>query len=166
MSDGATGGRRSLMERVFGADSGAGAAFGLGVWFGAWRSGRLGRVGYIVAVVLLYGVLGAAQWLMLDAMEPDPVAQMMPDYQPMSQTAQSAVVTVFTALSIVTLIAGCNVLAKRVRDIGWPGWGTVLGLTVVHVGGFFAAPTIFYPWFGLIIHKLNRIFNQVLHYFQ
>lgn len=151
MSDSAMSEKAPMMERIFGAQSGARFALGLGVWFGAWRSGELGRIGYLIAVVLLYGLLGVAQWLMLDAMQPDPIAEMLPDHQPMSQSTQTVIFAAFTALSVLTLLLGCNVLAKRVRHIGWPGWWTVLGLTIVNIGGFFAAPTIFYPWFGLLV---------------
>lgn len=142
------GGELNFLMRVFGEDSGVRQAHGLGVWFGAWRSGRLGRIGYVLAVLVLYGMLGAIQWLILDALEPEPI-QLTPGSQPMSETAQMAAVAASLAMSALTLVCGLNLMAKRIRAIGAPGWGGAVALTAINGVAVFAIPAIAYPWTGL-----------------
>lgn len=145
-----TMGESNFMARVFGEESGVRQAFGLGVWFGAWRSGRLGRIGYVVAAFVLYGMLGAIQWFILDALKPDPF-QLTPTSEPMSEFAQSATVAASLAMSALTLVVGLNIAAKRIRAMGAPGWGGAAVLTAVNGVALFAIPDLAYPWLAIAI---------------
>jgi len=123
----------NVLTRVFGEDSGARQAFGFGVWFGAWRTGRLGRVGYVAAAFVLYGMLGLIQWFILDALEPDPI-QLTPNSQPMSALMQNAALAASLAMSALTLVVGLNIAAKRFRHIGLPGWAAAAAYFVFLAG--------------------------------
>ncbi len=144
------GGKTNLILRVFGEESGARKALGLGVWLGAWGSGRLGRIGYVVAALVLYGLLGVIQWFILDAMQPEPI-QLTPTYQPMSETQQLIATGASFALSILTLLIGLNIAAKRIRAIGAPGWGGAAALTVINGVALLAIPGVAYPWLPIVI---------------
>jgi uncharacterized membrane protein YhaH (DUF805 family) len=151
-----TMGESNFMARVFGEESGVQQAFGLGVWFGAWRSGKLGRIGYIVAAFVLYGMLGAIQWFILDALKPEPF-QLTPTSEPMSEFAQMATVAASLAMSVLTLVVGLNIAAKRIRAIGAPGWGGALVLTLVNGAALFAIPDLAYPWLAIAIMALLMV---------
>lgn len=143
-------GQARLIQKIFDDESGVNQALGLGVWFGAWTDGRLGRLGYVAAALTLYGLLGVAQWFVMDALEPEPF-QLTPVSQPMSETARWAILALSSALSLVTMVAGLNIAAKRIRAIGAPGWGGAIGLAVLNTAAVFAAPQLAYPWLALVV---------------
>ncbi len=142
-------GDSNFVFRCFGEDSGVRQFFGLGVWIGAWTEGRLNRVGYVLAALILYGLLGLVQWMLLDIMTPDPI-QLTPTSQPMSDSMQFLWLAAITGISMVTLIIGLNIAAKRIRAIGGPGWGGAALLTVINAVSFFTIPEIASPWLSIV----------------
>jgi len=146
-------GETNFLTRLFGDESGARQAQGLGVWFGAWRAGRLGRIGYLLATLVLYGLLGLVQWFLLGLMEPSPL-QLTPQHEPVSEAVQSAARAASLAISLLTLVVILNVTAKRLRAIGAPGWGGAAVLALLNGVAIFAFPGVADPWATIAIMAL------------
>lgn len=153
MTNSGMGGDTSFIMRIFGDDSGVRRFMGLGIWIGAWTDGRLGRIGYLIAALTLYGLLGLVQWLLIGFMTPDPI-QLTPTSQPMSEFMQMASIAAMIGASALTLIIGMNIAAKRIRAIGAPGWGGAIAITVINAAAFLTIPQFTYPWLSLGIMVL------------
>jgi uncharacterized membrane protein YhaH (DUF805 family) len=104
------------------------------VLFGELQTGRLKRLPYlgysvllsvlmIVAGMALAYVAGIGEMLLAGDFE---AAQAH-----MSENFSIVAVLLFIAVSLLFLFAGINIMAKRFRDIGLPGWWMVLAVIVV-----------------------------------
>ena len=127
------------------ADAGSGAGWPLRavtLLFWDWRAGCIGRLTYLAAA----GAVWAALWGMAHLMLPPTLEEaMVPvDASPLAPLAGAA-------LGLLALAASTNLAAKRFRDIGLPGWLSVLGLTALHAVLLFTVPGLIYPWFGLAV---------------
>ena len=102
--------------------------------FGDIQAGRLLRLpylGYSILISVLMIVFGLAlafaagvgEYLIAGDME---AAQLH-----MSENFSIVSVLLFIVVSVLFLFAGCNIMAKRLRDIGLPGWWMVLAIVVV-----------------------------------
>ena len=102
--------------------------------FGDIQTGRLLRLpylGYSILISVLMIVFGLAlafaagvgEYLIAGDME---AAQLH-----MSENFSIVSVLLFIVVSVLFLFAGCNIMAKRLRDIGLPGWWMVLAIVVV-----------------------------------
>ena len=116
--------------------------FAVKLLFWDWRAGRIGRLTYLAAT----GAVWAALWGMVHLMLPPTLEEaMVPvDASPLAPLAGAVV-------GVLALAASMNLAAKRFRDIGLPGWLSVLGLTVLHTALLFTVPGLIYPWFGLAV---------------
>ena len=110
--------------------------------FWDWRAGRIGRLTYLAAAGAVWAVLWGTAWLV---MAPTLAEAMVP------ANAAPTFPMAGGALSLLALAASINLAAKRFRDIGLPGWLSVLGLTALHAALLFTVPGLVYPWFGLAV---------------
>ena len=110
--------------------------------FWDWRAGRIGRLTYLAASAALWAVLWGTAWLVM----PPTLEQAM-----VPANAAPTFPMAGGALSLLALAASINLAAKRFRDIGLPGWLSVLGLTALHAALLFTVPGLVYPWFGLAV---------------
>ncbi len=115
----------------------------VGLVFGESKTGRLARgafargvaqvlVGCGLAVALVNGLVWASEALIGD--------------EPPSVAVTLVQVLGFLVAGVVATVAGLltfgffNLIAKRVRDLGFPGWKTVAVLTMLGTAFSFAAP--------------------------
>jgi uncharacterized membrane protein YhaH (DUF805 family) len=102
----------------------------LRVYFGEFASGRLGRLGYLghyvgltLAMVAVGLAVGFGAGVTEEVVGADTAAEAT---QPLSVVA----LVVLSILGVAAAVAGVNILAKRLRDIGLPGWWGAAGIFV------------------------------------
>ncbi len=104
------------------------------VLFGDIQTGRLLRLPYLgysillSALMIVFGLAlayaaGVAEFLIAGDFE---AAQAH-----MSENFSLVAVLLFIVVSVLFLFAGCNIMAKRLRDIGLPGWWMVLAIVIL-----------------------------------
>jgi uncharacterized membrane protein YhaH (DUF805 family) len=111
--------------------------------FWDWRAGRLGRLAFIAYSLTIWAILYGTHLLL-----PSPLKGSGP---PLGANVSVAAPLLAAILGIVALVVSLNLAAKRFRDIGLPGWITVLGLTVVNGTLIYFTPALAYPWFSLAV---------------
>ncbi len=100
------------------------------IYFGQWKEGKLKRLAYfgydvllmvmafavIMGVIMFFGGLESSMGSSFDEM-----------------FAGMGIVTVLFVFIflILLLVANLNIMAKRIRDMGLPAWGTVIGIIIV-----------------------------------
>ena len=135
----------------------------LNTYFGGIRTGRLKRLAYLGWGVLL-GILGALIFLglafVIGAAEQAAGGDIG---QAQARLQQQFGVAGFVAVLAILLLLGfanLNLIAKRIRDMGVPGWWGVLGLVIL--GGVIGqlpelaasiASTVI--WLGLLLVPSN-----------
>lgn len=111
--------------------------------FWDWRVGRLGRVAFIAYSLAVWAILYGTHLLV-----PSPLEE---NGAPLGANVSVAGPLLAAILGMVVLVVSLNLAAKRFRDIGVPGWITVLGLTVVNGTLIYFVPGLAYPWFSLAV---------------
>lgn len=104
--------------------------------FGDIRKGRLLRLpylGYSLLLLVLIFVFMISIGLMIGSAE-----QMMGGNLQQAQDQLRAQFTlpfiiIYLLIMIVFLFAGLNIMAKRIRDMGLPGWWTILGIFILSI---------------------------------
>ncbi len=113
------------------------------VLFGEWRKGRIARVEFVAYSLLiwamLYGLLLLQAW---------PVEGQI-DVLQTRHIGTS--ILVLPAAAIAALLGTLNLSAKRIRDMGAPGWLSTIGITAVNAGLIFVLPGFAYPWFSIAV---------------
>ena len=103
------------------------------VYFGEWQSGRLKRLPYLGYDVLLM-VLGIVIFMgafLLVGGSMEGMLGMNPEaiVEGMGLLLLLGMFVFFMALTVANL----NIMAKRIRDMGLPAWGTVAGIILVSI---------------------------------
>ncbi|HHH39649.1 MAG TPA: DUF805 domain-containing protein [Sedimenticola sp.] len=112
------------------------SAFMLRVYFGELREGRLARLPYLgywalLALIMLLIAVGIGFAVgMAQDMSGGDMQQAQTMLQEKYGLAAAILLPLFGAL---LLFANLNIMAKRIRDIGLPGWLGVLALVVVSI---------------------------------
>ena len=124
--------------------------------FGAPRQGRMARLAFVIyasaiqLAVLVYVIwVGVAAGLAEQAVDLDleKAQQQLSDFL-------SPSLLVFTGVFLTALIyAQFNIVAKRVRDIGLPGWWVILAYVILRV----AISAVGFPWVGLLFEVLAML---------
>lgn len=104
------------------------------IFFGEIRDGRLGRMAFLAWTVLLalvvigFGLLaGASLAVVQNLIGGDPrTSQAL-----LEEVLAGPLVIALTLVGLVVLFAQYNLVAKRARDIGLPGWPTVLAVLLL-----------------------------------
>lgn len=102
--------------------------------FGDIQAGRLLRLpylGYSILISVLMIVFGLALAFAAGVGEHLIAGDMEAAQLHMSENFSIVTVLLFIVISVLFLFAGCNMMAKRLRDIGLPGWWMVLAIVVV-----------------------------------
>ena len=102
--------------------------------FGDIQAGRLLRLpylGYSILISVLMIVFGLALAFAAGVGEHLISGDMEAAQLHMSENFSIVSVLLFIVVSVLFLFAGCNIMAKRLRDIGLPGWWMVLAIVVV-----------------------------------
>lgn len=102
--------------------------------FGDIQAGRLLRLpylGYSILISVLMIVFGLALAFAAGVGEHLIAGDMEAAQLHMSENFSIVTVLLFIVVSVLFLFAGCNIMAKRLRDIGLPGWWMVLAIVVV-----------------------------------
>jgi uncharacterized membrane protein YhaH (DUF805 family) len=102
--------------------------------FGDIQAGRLLRLpylGYSILISVLMIVFGLALAFAAGVGEHLISGDMEAAQLHMSENFSIVTVLLFIVVSVLFLFAGCNIMAKRLRDIGLPGWWMVLAIVVV-----------------------------------
>lgn len=115
----------------------------LRIFFGDWIGGRLGRVPFLLASLAIWAVLLLAGAAAGPIVPEDPGAEV--------GSGTLVLIFLFALLSLVAMAASFNIAAKRLRDIGLPGWWTLLGLTVLSTVLLVTVPAYSYPWFSILV---------------
>ena len=124
--------------------------------FGAPRQGRMARLAFVIyASAIQLAVLVYVIWVGVAAGLAEQVANLdLEKAQQQLSDFLSPSLLIFTAVFLAVLIyAQLNVVAKRVRDIGLPGWWMILAYvilrTIISAAGF--------PWVGLLFELLAML---------
>lgn len=117
--------------------------------FGELKQGRLGRLAFVLYLtaihlsVFAYAVavgVGAGLAERATDLDLDKAQQQLSDYFSMP-------FMVITAIFLIAVVyAQFNILAKRVRDIGYPGWWALLAYVVVRM----IISSLGYSWVGVV----------------
>lgn len=111
--------------------------------FRDWRTGRIGRAAFVAYSVAIWAVLYGTHLLLPSPLEGKGA--------PLGSNVSVAAPLFVAILGMVALIASLNLAAKRFRDVGLPGWTTVVGVTVVNGTLLYLVPGLAYPWFSLAV---------------
>ncbi len=124
--------------------------------FGAPRQGRMARLAFVIyASAIQLAVLVYVIWVGVAAGLAEQAANLdLEKAQQQLSDFLSPSLLIFTAVFLAALIyAQLNVVAKRVRDIGLPGWWMILAYvilrTIISAAGF--------PWVGLLFDLLAML---------
>jgi len=102
------------------------------IYFGQWREGKLKRLAYLGYDVLLM-VVGFAVIFGL-AMFFGGLEKATGDaFSDMFAGMGILVVILLFIFFVVLFVASLNIMAKRIRDMGLPAWGTVVGIILVSI---------------------------------
>ena len=103
------------------------------VYFGEWQSGRLKRLPYlgydVLLMVLGFVIVMGVLLLAGGSMERILSMGLAGVLESMGLVLILAIFVVFIALGIANL----NIMAKRIRDMGLPAWGTVAGIILMSI---------------------------------
>jgi len=104
------------------------------VYFGNFANGRLLRLPYfgysVLLVFLLFGfMLGTV--ILMGAAENMMGGDLADAQSMLMETLGIPYMIILGILVFVTIIASLNIMAKRVRDIGLPGWLVVLAFIII-----------------------------------
>jgi len=100
------------------------------IYFGQWKEGKLKRLAYlgydillmviafavIMGVIMFFGGLGSA---------------MGNSFNEIFAGMGIVVVLFIFIFFLLVLVANLNIMAKRIRDMGLPAWGTVIGIVII-----------------------------------
>ena len=103
------------------------------VYFGEWQSGRLKRLPYLGYDVLLMvlGFMIIMGMLLLAGGSMESILSMG-----LAAVLESMGLVFILGIFVVSIalgIANLNIMAKRIRDMGLPAWGTVAGIILVSI---------------------------------
>jgi uncharacterized membrane protein YhaH (DUF805 family) len=104
------------------------------VLFGDVQAGRLLRLpylGYSLLLSVLMIAIGFAIAYAAGVGEHLLAGDLDAAQAHMSENFSLPAVLTFLVVSVLFLFAGCNLMAKRLRDIGLPGWWTVLAIVIL-----------------------------------
>jgi uncharacterized membrane protein YhaH (DUF805 family) len=102
--------------------------------FGDVQTGRLLRLpylGYSLLLSVLMIVIGLGLAFAAGVGEHLIAGDLEAAQAHMSENFNLTVVLLFIVVSVLFLFAGCNIMAKRLRDIGLPGWWMVLAIIIL-----------------------------------
>lgn len=104
------------------------------VLFGDIASGRLARLpylGYYVLLTLLIAAFGIGVAVMIGVSEQLIGGDLQQAQDTLRQWLSPPFMVVLGLVVVGVLFAGANIMAKRLRDIGLPGWWSVLAVAVL-----------------------------------
>ena len=110
------------------------------IYFGEWRDGRLKRLPYfgydillmVISIAIVFGI-----FMLIGGFDNN-----ISSFASSMLEGSGILMIIFIFLFVITLtIANLNIMAKRIRDMGLPGWKTVLGVIVFSmiIGALFPA---------------------------
>lgn len=102
--------------------------------FGEVRNGRLKRlqyVGYSLLLTLLMMGVGLAIAMSIGLAEDVIGGDLQQSRDILRERFTLPYIVVFAAATLLFIFSGANIMAKRIRDIGLPGWWSVLALLVL-----------------------------------
>ena len=102
--------------------------------FGETSNGRLTRLPYLGYLVLLAALslgFAIAVGLMIGAGEQLIGGDLQQAQAKLAEWSTLPFMVVFGLVVAVFVFAGANIMAKRIRDIGLPGWWSVLAIVVL-----------------------------------
>lgn len=111
--------------------------------FWGWRKDRAGRLGFVGCSAAIWAVLF---WVL--SLLPDPLEE---NVETIGSGVPIGLLVAIAAFGLLALLASLNLAAKRIRDIGAPGWIVVIGLTLLNGILILAAPRLAYPWFSVAV---------------
>lgn len=111
--------------------------------FWNWRTGRIGRPAFIAYSAAIWAVLYGTHLLL-----PSPLEE---KGAPLGSNVSVVAPLLAAMLGVIALVVSLNLAAKRFREIGLPGWITVIGVTVVNGTLLYLVPGLSYPWFSLAV---------------
>lgn len=103
----------------------------IGVYFGEINTGRLKRLpylGYGLLITVALFILMFAFVVMIAGAESIIGGDFSETQRRLTDMFGIPVIVLFVILFLGFLFASANLMAKRARDIGWPGWWTVLAV--------------------------------------
>ena len=106
----------------------------LKVLFGDVQAGRILRLpylGYSVLLSVLMIVIGLGLAFAAGVGEHLIAGDLEAAQAHMSENFSLIAALSFVVVSVLFLFAGCNIMAKRLRDIGLPGWWMVLAIIIL-----------------------------------
>ncbi|MCW8329763.1 hypothetical protein MD588_13175 [Photobacterium sp. SDRW27] len=94
---------------------------------------RLAFLGYIVLLTVLLVVFGLVMALFIGAGEHLLGGDLQQAQETMHQKGTTPVTLVFSVVLALFIYAKLNITAKRIRDMGLPGWRMVLAIFIVDI---------------------------------
>ena len=100
------------------------------IYFGQWKEGKLKRLAYlgydvllmVIAFAVIMGVI-----MFFGGLE----SSMGSSFDEMFAGLGIVVVLFIFLFFLLVLVANLNIMAKRIRDMGLPAWGSVIGIIIV-----------------------------------
>jgi uncharacterized membrane protein YhaH (DUF805 family) len=111
--------------------------------FGDVRNGRLMRlqyVGYSLLLSLLMVGVGLVVVAAIGLGEDFIAGDLQQAQEMLRERLTLPYIIVFAVATLLFMFVGANIMAKRIRDIGLPGWWSVLGLLVLFTVMSYAVP--------------------------